>query len=80
MGSPLTATIAARIRLELARRSLSQVALAECLGIRQQSVSAKLRGQSPFSLDQLHAVAGFLQVPVTDLVAADSDQRAGAAR
>lgn len=65
--SPSTQT-GANVRAEMARRGVSQVKLAAALGLSQPSVSARLRGITPFDVDELHAVAAFLGVPLSALL------------
>lgn len=52
----------------MARRGITQVAIAEQLGITQQAVSGKLTGRSPFSLEQLTKVAHLLGVHPAELL------------
>jgi len=59
--------VGASIRSELARRGLNQRDLAERLEISPPSVSRKLSGHLPFSVDELAATAEFLELPVSVL-------------
>ena len=66
-------TTAANVRAELARHGKSQADLADALraaGIRtsQQTISRRLNGAIPFNVDELQAVAAWLEVPLPDLV------------
>lgn len=61
--------IGANVRAEMARRGVSQTALADQLGITQTGVSTRLRGKVAFNVDELAAVAAVLEVPVTVLLA-----------
>ena len=63
-----THIVGANIRAEMARRNLPQSALAERLSISQAGVSNRLRGQTPFDVNELHAVADFLGVPRATLL------------
>ena len=58
------------IRAEVARRRLSQVSLAEQVGIRQQALSRRLNGTTPFRIDELARIAQALNMPLAELVAA----------
>lgn len=58
----------ANIRAELARAQVTQIALAEYLGISQASVSAKLKGKTPWSLAEVGAVALALEVDPAELI------------
>lgn len=55
------------VRAEMARKRVSQTALGRHLGMSQAAVSAKLRGQTPFTIDQLASVAALLEVPLETL-------------
>lgn len=59
----------ANVKAEMARRDLTQVALAEKLGMSQSMLSYRLRGQVPFDVDELELVAGVLGVPLAVLLA-----------
>ena len=63
-----TGEVAAEIRAELARRQIPQVRIADLLGLSQVSVSRRLTGQTPISVDELALIAGFLDVPISDLL------------
>jgi transcriptional regulator with XRE-family HTH domain len=73
-----SAQTGANVRAEMARRGVSQVKMAAALGLSQPSVSARLRGVTPFDVDELHAVADFLDVPVAALLPSEV-ARAGVA-
>lgn len=60
-----TEAVAAEIRAELARRQIPQIKLATLLGTSQVSVSRRLTGQTPISVDELAIIAGFLEVPIS---------------
>lgn len=59
----------ANVRAEMARRGLSQVALAEQLGISQSMLSNRLAGKTVFNIDELTRIAGLLDVPLSALLA-----------
>lgn len=61
--------IGANVRAEMARRGVSQTALAERLGMTQTAVSTRLRGKVAFNVDELAAVAEALEIPVARLMA-----------
>jgi len=52
----------------MARRSHSQVSLAPLVGMRQQALSRRLSGRTPFTIDELARIAGALEVPLSRLV------------
>ena len=62
--------VAANIRAELARKGISQADLAATLHKSQPTVSRRLLGRVPFSVDELDIIAGVLGVPMAELVAA----------
>jgi transcriptional regulator with XRE-family HTH domain len=68
--SPLSATVSAEVRAWMARRGLSQEALAERLGISRQALSARLTGRTQWTVDDLAAAAHALNVPIADLLSA----------
>lgn len=61
--------VAGEVRAHLARRQLSGKQLATALGVSQFSVSRRLRGEVPFSVDELSVAADFLGVDLSDLLA-----------
>jgi transcriptional regulator with XRE-family HTH domain len=66
----LSAAVADVVRTLLADRGWSGRQLARETGINQASVARKLREDSPFDLDDLHAIAQALSVDLTDLISA----------
>jgi len=63
--------VAANVRAEMARQRIPQVALADALGITQQSVSARLRGAVDFSVPELDLVARLLNVSAALLLGSE---------
>lgn len=61
------------IRAEMARKRKRQAEMASVLGIAQSGVSARMSGKTPFDLNELYAVARWLDVSVKALLADDSD-------
>jgi transcriptional regulator with XRE-family HTH domain len=66
----LSAAVAEVVRSLLSDRGWSGRQLARETGINQASVARKLRQDSPFDLDDLHAIAQALSVDLTDLISA----------
>lgn len=64
---PLHETVAAEVRAELARRKVSQTQIAMLLGISQAGVSRRLLGQTPMDVNEVAAIAEFLDIPVSAL-------------
>lgn len=54
----------------MARRDVTQQQLAERIGMAQQSLSRRLRGETRFSIDELQLIADVLDVAITDLLSA----------
>lgn len=67
-SSPLSERVGANVRAEMARKRLSQSALAERLNLTQQMLSRRISGQLAFRVDELHEIAAVLGVPVSDLI------------
>lgn len=63
------AVVAGNIRAEMARRNVTQARIATRLGKTQQSVSTKLRGHRPISVDELYEIAAELGVEPAALLA-----------
>lgn len=63
-----SALIAATVRAELARRSMTATALADRLGTTQQTLSRRLTGVVPFDVDELQAIADALEISFGALV------------
>ena len=59
---------AGAVRAELARRRISGRQLARDLGWKHSTVSRRLNGESRWQVDELVAVASYLDIPVTDLL------------
>lgn len=72
MAQTPTVVTGANIKAEMARRGVRQAALAAALGLSQPQVSARLRGVVPFNVNELLAVAAFLDVPVATLLPASA--------
>jgi len=68
MPTTPTKQTGANIRAEIARRKISQTTLAKHLGLSQTSISARLSGRTAFDINEIHAVAVFLGVPITVLL------------
>lgn len=70
MQAPLTQTVASGVRAEMARRGMSQQALADRAGIAQQTLSRRIRvdNPSPFDTDELERIAVALDVAIEQLI------------
>lgn len=67
MPTDVRASIAASVRAEMARRSKTQRDLAALLGVDQQSISLRCRGERSFRAEELVAIASWLDVPLDQL-------------
>ncbi|MGA5542729.1 helix-turn-helix domain-containing protein [Mycobacterium sp. NPDC051198] len=52
----------------MARRGVSQTKVAGVLGLSQSAISARLSGRTPFDVNELVAIADYLDVPITALI------------
>jgi transcriptional regulator with XRE-family HTH domain len=69
----LQSVVSDNIRATTARRRGSQQALAAAIGVTQQSMSLKLSGRRPLTVDELEIIARELEVqPATLLDRGDS--------
>lgn len=75
---PTTIAVAAEIRAQLGRQNRTQAWLSEQTGIGAPSLSRRLKGHLPFSLDELDQIAAALDVPLRTLLPSD-DPVGGAA-
>jgi transcriptional regulator with XRE-family HTH domain len=57
----------------MARQQVTQVQLSRSIGMSQQSLSERLRGKTPFTTDDLEAVAGALGVHPATLLGGRGD-------
>lgn len=69
MTTTPSAVIGANVRAEMARRGISQTALASRLKVSQSAVSKRLRGETPFDVNELAKVARALGVSMDSLTA-----------
>ena len=63
-----TAQTGRNVRAEMARAGVSQIDLAERVGLSQSGLSKRLRGVVPFDVNELDAIATALGVPVVSLL------------
>ena len=63
-----TAQTGRNVRAEMARAGVSQIDLAERVGLSQSGLSKRLRGDVPFDVNELDAIATALGVPVVSLL------------
>ena len=75
MATTPSATTGANVRAEMARRGVSQTALAQTVGLSQTAISKRLRGATPFDVNELIAVAAALDVPLSALLSGVVEER-----
>jgi transcriptional regulator with XRE-family HTH domain len=68
MTPTLSDRVASVVRAEMARKRVGQEEIAARLGLSQASVSRRIRGVTPFELDELETVADLLGLPVTAFI------------
>ena len=68
MATDRTPTVGDNVAAEMKRHRLSQAGLAQHLGISQAAVSSRLRGVTPWRVDELRVVADVLNVPMSALL------------
>jgi transcriptional regulator with XRE-family HTH domain len=56
------------IRALMGRRRVSQKELGTVLAMSQPTISARMRGEVTFNLDELEQIAAHFDVPITDLL------------
>lgn len=64
----LSEKLAPVIRAELARRNASQKALALHLSLSQPGISDRLRGHTPWDINELASASEFLGIGIRDLL------------
>ena len=67
--SKLQETIAEEIRVLMARRRITQGDLAELLGVSRPTLSSRMNGRVPWTVDELEALANYFDMPITALIA-----------
>lgn len=68
MATTPTELVAGNVRAEMGRAQKSQAQIGDRLGLSQTAVSARLRGKTPFDVNEIYAIAEFLNVPVMTLM------------
>ncbi len=65
-----TTQAAANIRAELGRQNKTRAALAREMGVTEMWLSRRVNAQTPITVDDLARIAGALDVPAVELMAA----------
>lgn len=68
MRTPDAQAVAAEVRAALARRQITQTALAAATGRSQAYWSRRLTGDRPLTIDDLSAIADLTAVPLSSLL------------
>jgi len=68
MHTTATQRVAGIVRTELADHGITQAEVAAALGVSQQAVSRRLRGQVSFNVTELHVVASLIGVEAASLL------------
>lgn len=64
----LRETVSAEVRALMGRHRVTQVALAEAVGMTQSSLSRCLASKRAFDLDELLAIARYFNLPISRLI------------
>jgi transcriptional regulator with XRE-family HTH domain len=64
----LTERVAAEVRALMGRYNVTQVQLTQVLGVSQTGVSKRLRGKTPFDVNEIGILADFFNVDPSELV------------
>lgn len=78
MTGDLPHAVAAEIRAEMARQKLTQEALGQKVGLRQDQISRRLKCEVPITVAELGRIADALGVPATHFLASRSRPSAAA--
>lgn len=70
--------IAENVRVAKARRRASDLTIAEAVGMSRSAFNDRMNGRAKFQIDELVAIAAFLEVTVDDLLAPPTGQVATA--
>lgn len=61
-------SIGLEVRAWMVRKQLKQADIAQLLGFAQKNVSNRLRGQIPFRIDELLAIASYMDITLAQLL------------
>lgn len=67
-------SLAEEVRAVMARKRRRGTELGSVLGLSQSAASRRMSGETPLSVDELLAIAEWLDVPFTDLIPAKAKQ------
>jgi len=71
VSEAITASVAAEVRAELARQQIPQREVGAALGMSQAAAWRRLKGEVPFDVAELAAVATLLGVPLSQFLPAE---------
>ena len=63
-----TLGLASEVKAWMARLGYRQIDIANALGVTQTQISARLRGQTPFTFEQLIKIAAIMEITLSDLL------------
>lgn len=63
-----SAVTGANVRAEMARCGVTQTTLARKIGLSQAAVSSRIKGRTPFDINELVKIAAVLDVPLDALL------------
>ena len=64
--------VADEVRAGMARKRVTQQALAAAISLSQAALSRRLRGEVAFDVNELTAVAAHLDIPLSDLLPSEA--------
>lgn len=68
MSQSISERVAESVRVEAARRSISQTKIAEALGTSQQSISRRMLGKTSFDVEEIYSLASTFGMTVSALL------------
>ena len=68
MTSTPTSRTGVNVRGEMARKGITQAQIAEALDLSQAAVSSRVRGLTPFDINELATIAALLEIPIERLI------------
>lgn len=68
-GYTFDEAVAAEVRAEMARQSLTTSTIADRIGVRRATIATRINGLAAFRSSELHGVARVLGLPAAELVA-----------
>lgn len=76
-AATVNAKVGELVHQHMWRQKVTQTSLASTIGVTQPSIARKLRGERPFSIDELLSIAAALNLPITELLPNNESPRPG---